>query len=298
MLDLEAHTVHLVRPDGTDPRVLVLRAGDEVDGFAVLTTHFALLVDTLSTPDLARQELDLLRPLLNGRPLLVLNTHADYDHAWGNTVFTPGGDWPTAIIGHREAAARLESDAERAKLARKQQEGPRYADVRLVPPSILVDDHLRLAGGDLTVDLLHTPGHTPDHLALWLPEIRTLIAGDAAEFPFPHVSGAANLRELRASLRRLAALQPAVTLACHGQTTRADLPELNLAYFDRIEAAVREAGGTDPQAGDLPERIGFTYPDALAWLGADPDLTAPFYADFHQDAVRAVAEAVMGEGHT
>ena len=296
MLDLEASSVVLLRPGGVDPRVLVLRAGDEVDGFAVLSERFVLLLDTFSTPELARQALDLLRPLLAGRPLVVLNTHADLDHAWGNRVFAAGGDWPSPIIGHREAAARLTGETERAKLERQQGANPRYANVRLVPPSILVGDHLRLAGGDLSLDLLHTPGHTQDHLAVWLPELRTLLAGDAAEFPFPHVQGGANLPKLRASLRRLIALDPLTVLACHGQTTQADLPGLNLAYFDRIEAAVRAVEPLDAGADDLPQRIGFTYPEALAWLGADPERTAPFYADFHADAVRAMTEWVQAGG--
>lgn len=283
-MDLEATTVELAPVSGLDPRVEVWRAGDEVDTFAVFAERFVALVDTASTPDLARRQLDRLRPRLAGRPLLVINTHADYDHAYGNAVFAPGGDFPALIVGHRLCAARLDSERERARLAERQTEAARYADVRLVPPQILVDDALDLAGGDLTLRLLHAPGHTEDHLALWIPELRVLLAADAAEFPFPHVGDAAGLREARATLARLRDLRPDVVLACHGHTTAPDLLDANLRYFDEVERRVRgRAEGADPEAA-------FPYADALAFVGADPDRVAPFYERFHRDALRAAAE--------
>ena len=294
-MDLEANTVQLLSAPDTDPRIGILRAGDEVDAFVVFARAFVLLIDTFSTPELARQGLDLLRPRMDGRPLLVLNTHADYDHAYGNRVFAPHGEWPATIIGHRWAARRLTGPAEAEKLRALQAQSERYAQVQLVPPSLLVDDALTLAGGDLTLELLHTPGHTEDHLAVWIPELRVLLAGDAAEYPFPHVVGAASLVTLRASLTRLSELGAEVVLACHGQTTRPDLPALNLAYFSRLEAEVRDVLNNSPVAGSV-EGDGlasavtsrFSYADALRWLGATD--AAPFYRRFHADAVHAMTE--------
>ena len=149
--------------------------------------------------------------------------------------------------------------------------------------------------GKVKFEVLHTPGHTEDHLAVWIPELRVLLAGDAAEYPFPHVVGAASLVTLRASLTRLSELGAEVVLACHGQTTRPDLPALNLAYFSRLEAEVREVLNNSPVAGSV-EGDGlasavtsrFSYADALRWLGATD--AAPFYRRFHDDAVHAMTE--------
>ncbi|KKO50771.1 hypothetical protein XI25_30785, partial [Paenibacillus sp. DMB20] len=37
-------------------------------------------------------------------------------------------------------------------------------------------EHLPWCGG---IDIIHTPGHTPGHMSLYLPADKTLIAGDA-----------------------------------------------------------------------------------------------------------------------
>ena len=47
-----------------------------------------------------------------------------------------------------------------------------------------VNGRLLIDGGDLTLALLPTPGHTIDHYALYIPEINTLLAADAAELPY------------------------------------------------------------------------------------------------------------------
>jgi glyoxylase-like metal-dependent hydrolase (beta-lactamase superfamily II) len=294
-MDLEATTVRLLNAPNADSRIGILRAGDEVDAFVVFARAFVLLADTFSTPELARRALELLRPRMDGRPLLVLNTHADHDHAYGNRVFAPHGEWPTTIIGHRLAERRLTGPAEAEKLRGRQAQSTRYAQVQLIPPSLLVDDALTLAGGDLTLELLHTPGHTEDHLSVWIPERRTLLAGDAAESPFPHVVGAANLVTLRATLTRLGGLGAEVVLACHGQTTRPDLPALNLAYFDRLETEAEKvmadlslSEGSEGDVMALAIASRFSYADALR-LAQVTD-AAPFYQSFHDDAVQATIE--------
>src|SRR5205823_12393794 len=65
---------------------------------------------------------------------------------------------------------------------------------------ILFDDQLIIDGGDLTLRLFATPGHQPDHIAILIPEINLLLAGDAAESPFPFAESAAAMPQLRASL--------------------------------------------------------------------------------------------------
>src|SRR5262249_60479524 len=98
---------------------------------------------------------------------------------------------------------------------------------------------LRIAVEVLTLELLPTPGHTPGHVAVWVPELPLLLAGDAAEHPFPAVHDSEALPALRASLERLRALGPARVFPCHGGTTDAALPTRNLAYFDSLERAAR-----------------------------------------------------------
>lgn len=85
-----------------------------------------------------------------------------------------------------------------------------------------------LADGDRVgpLQVLHTPGHSPGHLAFWLPERRTLFAGDAiATWPaFAAGWSAFNLNEHqhRESLRRLAELDAEVLAVGHGKPITED----------------------------------------------------------------------------
>jgi glyoxylase-like metal-dependent hydrolase (beta-lactamase superfamily II) len=76
-------------------------------------------------------------------------------------------------------------------------------------------------GGDV-LDVLHTPGHAPDHLSLWHEESRTAWTGDlvlpGANVLIPHSTGG-DLEQYLASLERVRCLQPARLLPAHGPET-------------------------------------------------------------------------------
>lgn len=281
---------------GWDERLRVFCADDEVETFALLTRRYFVLIDTTATPETAAAILAAVRPSLDGRQLLVVNTHADYDHAWGNAVFAgPDAILLAPIIAHEKARERLASQQAHDDLAKRQRENPRFASVRLVAPTLTFVDTLKIHGGDLTLELLPTPGHTADHISIWIPELRLLLAGDAAEHPFPYVHAAADLPILLASLRRLVDLHPALVLPCHGETTDPALLTRNLAYFAAIEHHARDTMITSRipanwrEREDLPELIGFPYEAALRLAETDPATVSPAfsYRGFHLEAVRA-----------
>ncbi|MGZ3602732.1 MAG: MBL fold metallo-hydrolase [Ktedonobacterales bacterium] len=294
---------------GWDSRVRVFRAGDEVDTFALVTQRYLILIDTMSTPELSAEVAALLASEREGRQLLVINTHADYDHCWGNATFaTPSSAYSAPIIAHERCLARMRSAAARASLERRQKADSRFASVRLVEPTITFDKRLHIEGGDLTIECFPTPGHTEDHIALWVPELRLIFAGDAAEHPFPHVDNGETLPILLRSLEHIAAYDPAVVLPCHGGTITPNLPARNLAYFATVERLTRAAlagGRVPPEAAGwtepddqadierLPELIDFSYEEALRQCGADVDSTPAFYRDFHQDAIKSTIGYVL-----
>ena len=156
-------------------------------------------------------------------------------------------------------------------------------------------------GGDLALHLIPTPGHTEDHIAVWIPQIRTLLAGDAAEQPFPWVERGSQIPPLRASLERMVELAPAVVLPCHtSDTTSPDLLRRNLAYFAEAERHCRAltlAGGVPEDWAtreDLPDALGFTFDDAVTRIGEDPAKCAQVYHAVHRNALRAMLEWLAG----
>ena len=87
-------------------------------------------------------------------------------------------------------------------------------------PPCLVDATLEDGDKIGPVEVLHTPGHSPGHLAFWWPERKVLIAGDAiATYPvfapgWPVFT--LNPTQHRASLERMAGLDPEVLAVGHG----------------------------------------------------------------------------------
>ena len=258
---------------GLDPRIRRFRCGDEVDTFVVETERWLVIVDTHSTPALALQLAVRCVDPAAARQLLVVNTHADYDHAWGNQIFAgPDAAYPAPVIGHERCVERFADADGAASLARMSLEQPgRFDDVVLTPPSLAFGDGgMSILAGDLTLVLVHTPGHTDDHVSVWIPELRVVLAGDAAEQPFPHIDTPAGLTQARASLVRLRELDPLHVLPCHGDTTEPTLLARNIAYLDAVIA--------DPT---LPLE------GAARIAGVTVDELDPLYHDFHADALAA-----------
>lgn len=76
-----------------------------------------------------------------------------------------------------------------------------------------------IPAGDADLTVVHTPGHAPDHVALWDPRDRVLFSGDLITLGTTVVilaSHGGSLAEYLASLRRVLALAPARLLPAHG----------------------------------------------------------------------------------
>src|SRR6478736_3004262 len=104
-------SVYEVHNGGWDPRVRVFRHGPLVDTCVVVTERYLVLVDTGANPEGAVAIMERLADVGAGRQLLVLNTHADWDHYWGNSVFSgPDVRYPAPILAHHIARQRATSD--------------------------------------------------------------------------------------------------------------------------------------------------------------------------------------------
>ena len=106
--------VRLVPNQGWDRRLLICRYALAYEGFTLpmhafvaVTERYVVIVDTLVNAATAEGLLAIARPYLAGRQLLVANTHADYDHAWGNQFFDgPGSPWPVLTLTANPSRAK------------------------------------------------------------------------------------------------------------------------------------------------------------------------------------------------
>ncbi|MGO7565619.1 MBL fold metallo-hydrolase, partial [Rhizobium johnstonii] len=76
------------------------------------------------------------------------------------------------IIAHAAALDRLGDPSAQEILMDKASQESRFHNIDLIGPDITFSGSMTLNGGDLTLELIHTPGHTPDHIAVWIPELR------------------------------------------------------------------------------------------------------------------------------
>ncbi|MBA3008955.1 MAG: MBL fold metallo-hydrolase [Proteobacteria bacterium] len=152
--------------------------GYGVQGALIRGETGVVLVDTLSHPS----DMAPLLPLIQGRSLTIVYTHADWDHIWG----TGGLPWEGArIIGHRACLERFDTDVP-ATLREKQGAQPhRWGGIKLIRPTETFSRKLCLDAGALEMTLHHLPGHTPDSIVLFLEKYGMLFMGDAVETPFP-----------------------------------------------------------------------------------------------------------------
>lgn len=281
--------IELATYPGLDDRITILRAGDEVDAVFVRTARFNVFVDTLATPALCRQALVLLQEQMGDRPLLVINSHMDWDHFWGNAAVIG-----RPIIAHASGMARLADPFARTKLDEMRAADGRFGAVEIIPPTLTFPgESLILHGGDLTLEPIHTPGHTPDHVAIWIPELRVCLAVDAVEDPIPEVWSASpdDLSNLCRSLRRIRDLQPQKVIVAHGQADDAALVEQNLAYFARLQAAVEALPDDAMEPELLSERAGMMLEDFIPLPAAMPEGSRAFYRRCHQSNLAAALAA-------
>lgn len=285
--------IELATYPGLDPRIVILRAGDEVDAVFVRAERFDVLVDTLSTPEDCRRALDLVAAHFGDeaspRPMIALNSHMDWDHFWGNSVVA--GRHP--IIAHDEALKRLADPSAATTLAESIAEDRRFSSASIVPPDITFAGSMTLNGGDLSFQLIHTPGHTPDHVAVWIPEIRTCLAVDAVEWPIPEVwsESAEDLQKLRASLRRIQDRDAKFVITAHGRSCTPKLVTENIVYFDALERWIRDLRGEELSVSDLATRPGIRLQDLVALPDGLPTEVRAYYERCHRTNLGATIAA-------
>ncbi|RUM03907.1 MBL fold metallo-hydrolase [Rhizobium chutanense] len=281
-------SVELYSYPDLDERIVIVRAGEEVDGVFVRTERFNVLIDTLGTPEQCKTALDLLEESAGARPLIVINSHMDWDHFWGNAGIA--GRAP--IIAHAAALDRLREPSTHQILKDKASQESRFRNVELIGPDITFCGSMVLNGGDLTLELIHTPGHTPDHIAVWIPELRICLAVDAVEFPIPEVwsRGFDDLRLIRSSLTRIRDLDARLVIPAHGRTSSPSTVDENLAYFEALADRVgglSESQSADPQLGNLS---GFRLEDFVAIPDGMPADVATFNRNCHETNLGATVQ--------
>lgn len=159
----------------------------------------------------------------------VLVTHQDWDHAGGLAALQEAAD--AHVLAHE-----LEAPAVDGRETPRGAGGDRYPPARV---DVAFDGELMLATDAGPARVLHTPGHTPGHVSVYLPAERLLLAVDAltadeSGLQGPNEGFTEDVPTALDSAGRLSTLDVTRTVCYHGGVVDAG--------SDRI-AAIAEARG-------------------------------------------------------
>jgi len=104
----------------------------------------------------------------NKKPIVVINTHHDWDHVWGNHYFRD-----CSIISHRLCRKLLE---DRWSYMLEKNRNYIRGEVKLCLPNLVFDESLYFP--DDGIQLFYTPGHTIDSISVYDERDKILNAGD------------------------------------------------------------------------------------------------------------------------
>jgi glyoxylase-like metal-dependent hydrolase (beta-lactamase superfamily II) len=229
----------------------------------------ALLVDTLWDERLARQMLAEMGPLFAGRPLtVVVNTHSDGDHWWGNAAVPRSAEIITSVPSRRA----MDEEAGPGELARMAGAAARgrwlpglpgalssYVSEMLSPfdfkgtklrfPDRTFSRVETLALGGREIRLIEVgPAHTPGDAIVHVPDAGVVFAADVLFVDATPVMWFGPLEGWLKALETLLSLEADTYVPGHGPPGGRDVVVELREYLQWLDAGVREhhAGGRSP----------------------------------------------------
>jgi cyclase len=152
----------------------------QVTAGAVVTSEGAILIDTLAYPEETQQIKNFLEKRMGCPVRTVINTHYHADHTFGTYLFDDA-----LAVGHALCRELLDTRG-RASIEEARRSASEFADVRVVLPTMVFrTGKLTVHLGNKTVELWHSPGHSPDSVVCYVKEDRILFAADTL-MPVPY----------------------------------------------------------------------------------------------------------------
>ena len=227
---------------------------EEVISYLIVGSQRALLFDT----GLGMGDIKKVASNLTPMPISVLNSHTHFDHIGDNWEFSDVLGLDTSFTRRNEAGAshaELEDAVVPERFCGSLPSGfvPQKYSIPAFKVTHFVKDGDTIDLGDRQLEVLTTPGHTPDALCLFDRKNRLLFTGDTfyAGPIFLYVPET-NVDDYDRSVERLARLEPQLDLLLPSHNFPAEKPEM-LRRLAKAFHEVREGKAKYHQDGDRRE---------------------------------------------
>jgi cyclase len=300
----------------------------------IINDDDVIVVDSNASLAGTRELVGALRKLTDKPVRYVVNTHWHDDHTVGNQVWReafPGvefiahastlRDRPTVgetnrkqmLAGGKAYAERLRGLVEQGKslagtpltdeervnylgdvawLERAIAEAP---NVKIILPTLTVEDRLTLRRGKRTIDIRHLGrGHTAADLVVHLPAEGIVMTGDLVVWPVPLVGSTSYPAAYSATMEKLIALRASVIIPGHGPVMRDDS---YLRLTSRLLASLKDQTAAAVARGETLEqaRRSVDLAEFRKMIAGDSMLRRILFGDYVSGAGVAAAFREAGE---
>lgn len=212
--------------------VYLMDDNHEATGYLVVGSKKALVIDTMNGLE---NVYDVVRTITD-LPVMVVNTHGHCDHIFGNVYFDNAYINPKDIPLAKEHMAFPEFIKECEKQGVKM---PAFSEIK-------GGDTIDL--GDLHVDIIDLPGHTPGGILLLLKEDRILFTGDGINHHlWMQLGESLSLSEFAENLEKVMYLKDEADYILHGHAQDMD----DISLMDKLLKGAREIAEGKTE-NDLP----------------------------------------------
>jgi len=223
---------------------------EETISYLIMGTKQAVLFDT----GMGIGNIHALVTRLTSRPIVVLNSHTHNDHIGGNWQFPYVFGMDTAFTRNNTKGGREDAQAEIApgETCGDLPKGfdPKTYATKPWHVSIPVHDGFKVNLGGRTLEIIATPGHTPDAICLLDRDNGLLFTGDTY-YPAPIwlYRPETDLDAYVASVKKIADLAPQLKLVLGAHNVPVAQPSVLAGLVNAIQA-VRAGQGEVKPAGD------------------------------------------------
>ena len=229
-----------ITPIGSRGRIVSFPELDTTNVYLILAPQTTYLCDTFLGPEPMERIKTMLAAQGRTQPIVIFNSHKDWDHVWGNCAF-PGG----AIIATEQCAANMHTHFadEWSRFGEAAQ-----GEVKPVYPNLLFTGRLLFPADGVL--FFSTPGHTDGSGSCLDLKDKVLFVADNVEYPLPYIFSH-DLESYTRTLQDCVALNPAGIVNGHGtvETMTLDLLRSTLAYVEALAAGAEpDKQGWDEQA--------------------------------------------------